>query len=120
MIDSVYDGTSFAVARVEDNNYELSLEVLGNEERNNTGCDPVIKTFNTFAVAFATIPSGSDLCEYFQNNPIPEGNEEELVYDLEEGASIQFQEFLTLAETRYSCAVQTTRRDLTIHLYEKS
>lgn len=85
LIDSVYDGTSFAVARVEDNNYELSLEVLGNEERNNKGCEPVIKTFNTFAAAFATIPSGSDLCEYFQNNPIPEGNEEELVYDLEEG-----------------------------------
>ena len=27
----------------------------------------------------------ANLCEYFQNNPIPEGNEEELVYDLEEG-----------------------------------
>lgn len=85
LIDSVYDGTSFAVARVEDNNYELSLEVLGNEERNNTGCDPVIKTFNTFAAAFASIPSGTDLYEYFQNNPLPDLQESDLIYDLEPG-----------------------------------
>ncbi len=85
VVDSIYDGTSFAVDRIEDNNYELSLEVLGNEERNNKGCEPVIKTFNTFAVAFATIPSGSDLYEYFQNNPLPDLQENDLIYDLEPG-----------------------------------
>lgn len=100
LIDSVYDGTSFAVARVEDNNYELSLEVLGNEERNNTGCDPVIKTFNTFAVAFATIPSGTDLYEYFQNNPLPADNDEELVFDLEEDGQYTVSGILELGSSK--------------------
>lgn len=99
LVDSIIDGVSFASTRVEDTNYELSLEVLGNESRNNTGCDPVVKTFNTFAVAYATIPSGTDLYEYFQSNPLPE-SDEELVIDLEEGGNYTVSGILDFCENQ--------------------
>ena len=84
--DTVLDGCSFATARVADTNYEVSLAVLGNEDKNNAGGEVVIKTFNTFAVALATIPSGTDLNAYFQENGIGEA-EGDAVYDLEPGGS---------------------------------
>lgn len=93
LADTLIDGTSFAVNRLEDCYYELSLEVLGNEERNNTGCSPVTKEFNTFAIAFATIPSGSDLFTYFQNNQLPD-SEEEIVMDLEANAEYTISDIL--------------------------
>lgn len=84
--DTLIDGTSFATARVEDSNYEISLAVLGNEERNNTGSETVVKTFNTFAPSFATIPAGSDIAAWFEQNPIDGSNASEMLcYDLEQG-----------------------------------
>ncbi len=81
--DTIIDGISFATDRIEDNYYELSLSVLDNEECNNKGSEPVLKAFNTFALAIGTIPTGSDLFTYFQENPLPELSEEAVVYDLE-------------------------------------
>lgn len=86
--DTLIDGTSFATARIEDTNYEVSLCVLDNEERNNTGSGTVVKQFNTFAPSFATIPAGSDIAEWFEQNPIGEGHTGEMLcFDLEAGGS---------------------------------
>lgn len=114
VVDSVYDGTSFAVERMEDCNYELSLEVLGNEERNNTGCEPVVKTFNTFATAFAAIPSGTDLYEYFQSNAMPNDGSE-LVYDLEESGQYTVSGILDFGshQVQLRCTNQNNRPTIT-------
>ena len=65
VVDSVFDGTSFATARIGDTNYKLSLSVEGNEDRGNIGSEPVIKEFNTFTPAFASIPAGQDIAAWF-------------------------------------------------------
>lgn len=84
--DTLIDGTSFATTRMEDCNYTISLSVLGNEEHNNTGSDAVVKAFSTFSATFGTIPAGSDLAEWFEQNPIEAGHEGEMLcYDLEAG-----------------------------------
>lgn len=86
VVDSVFDGTSFATARIGDTNYKLSLSVEGNEDRGNIGSEPVIKEFNTFTPAFASIPAGQDIAAWFDANPIPsDAPEGELCYDLEPG-----------------------------------
>lgn len=83
LVDSIIDGVSFASTRVEDNNYSFSLQVLGNEERNNTESEVVVKTFNTFTASYGTIPAG-DLNTYFQNNPLPtEVSTDAIAFDLD-------------------------------------
>lgn len=85
--DTLIDGISFSASRQEDTNYELSLAVLGNEKKNNKGTDPVEKKFNTFTPTFQTIPAGTDLYQYFNDNAVPEdGTSQMLCYDLEPGA----------------------------------
>ena len=95
--DTIIDGCSFATARIADTNYELSLTVLGNEANNNAGGEAVIKTFNTFALAIATIPSGTDLNAYFQTNGITT-MEGDAVYDLEQGGSYTLSGVLDLGD----------------------
>ena len=85
LVDSVIDNLSFASSREEDTNYKLSLQVLGNSRLGNTDGEVVDKDFKTFTETYATIPVGSDLYEYFQNNPIPDDLTEELNFDLQAG-----------------------------------
>lgn len=83
--DTLIDNITFATARTEDTNYQLSLAVLENKEKNNAGSEAVNKIFNTFTPSYQTIPQG-DLSEYFANNPVPDNaTTEMLCYDLEPG-----------------------------------
>ncbi len=85
--DTLIDGVSFATKRAEDTNYKISLAVLDNKEKNNKGTEPVEKVFNTFTPSFQTIPAGTDLYQYFNDNAVPEdGTSKMLCYDLEPGA----------------------------------
>lgn len=106
LVDSVIDGTSFAAARAEDNNYTISLQVLGNEDKNNLGCEAVVKTFNTFIESFATIPEG-DIYSYFQSNPVPDNAlTENLCYDLVPGGSYTLSDVLDF--TNHKVTLRTT------------
>ncbi len=89
-VDTIIDGVSFAAKRAEDTNYSISVLTLGNRNLGNTEAStPTVKTFTTFTPAYATIPNGSDLYQYFQENTIPEvddngdGVADEVYYDLE-------------------------------------
>ena len=85
LVDSVFDAISFVVPRTADTNYKLLLTVLGNEEKNNTAGEQVVKDFNTFAVAIATIPENTDLTQYFTDNPVQAQESGDAVYDLVAG-----------------------------------
>ncbi len=82
LVDSLIDNLSFAVSREEDTNYTLSLQVLGNKGLGNSDGEQVTKEFSTFTATYAKIPDGLDLYDYFQNNPIPDDQTDELNYDL--------------------------------------
>ena len=84
LVDSIIDNLTFAASREEDTNYKLTLQVLGNTKLGNTDGDVVDKPFSTFTASYAKIPVG-DLYAYFQNNPIPDDQTDELNYDLEAG-----------------------------------
>lgn len=83
--DSIIDGCSFSVKREEDKNYRLSILTLGNAKYNNKDAETAsVKAFNSFAESFATIPAGTDIAEWFANNPIPADKVGEMLYyDLE-------------------------------------
>ncbi len=85
--DTLVDGCSVAVTRDEDTNYKFIIRTAGNEKLNNTEASASTEVaFNTFVDTYATIPSGTDLYEYFTNNPLPdEAEETELCFDLEPG-----------------------------------
>ena len=90
--DSIVDGCSVTTKREEDVNYQLTILALGNNKKNNTdAAQTTVKTFSTFTPAKAIIPAGTDLCEYFEANPVEavtsDNEAEELVYDLEPGGS---------------------------------
>lgn len=88
LADSIIDGCSFSVGRAEDTNYELAITTLGNKRYNNTDAAAATSVeYTTFLPAMGLIPAGSDIKEWFEANPIPEGTDKENhVFDLEAGA----------------------------------
>lgn len=85
LLNEIVDGCSVTMAREEDKNYRLTLRTLGDAELNNKDSETsTAVSFTTFLPAFATIPAGADLVEYFAANPAPESAATEMVYyDLE-------------------------------------
>lgn len=88
LADSIIDGCSLSVGRAEDSNYELSILTLGNSRYNNTdAAAATLMKYTTFLPSMGVIPAGSDIKEWFDANPIPEGTEgDNHVFDLEAGA----------------------------------
>ena len=97
LVDSILDGLSFATSREEDTNYKLTLQVLPNTTLGNSAGDPVDKDFSTFTPGYATIPSGTDLYQYFQENPIPDEETEERNYDLQSGGTYTLSQSLNFS-----------------------
>lgn len=85
--DSIVDGCSVTCKREEDVNYKLTILALGNAKKNNTDSqEPAVKEFSTFSETYATIPDGTDIYAYFQENPLPEKPlGKELCFDLTSG-----------------------------------
>lgn len=85
LAEAIVDGSSYTTSREEDMNYKLEIRTLGNERYNNTDApEATEKLFTTFTPSYATIPDGTDLCQYFAENPAPIGDESSY-YDLEGG-----------------------------------
>ena len=85
--DSVVDGSKVVLPRMEDQEYTFTIRTLGNTELDNTeAAEATNKVFSTFAPAYATIPDGTDLTVYFQENPLPDGvSRDEKPFDLVAG-----------------------------------
>lgn len=85
--DSIVDGCSVTGSREEDVNYQLTIQTLGNDKKKNAGAtNATTKLFSTFTPAYAAIPSGTDLVQYFTDSPVPD-SEEAVYYDLEPGGT---------------------------------
>ncbi|WP_298453553.1 DUF4992 family lipoprotein [uncultured Prevotella sp.] len=83
--NKLIDGCSLVVTRTEDTNFKFIIRTAGNDRQNNKEAKTSTEvTFTSFLEAYASIPSGTDLYEYFQNNPLPDTSEE-LAIDLIEG-----------------------------------
>lgn len=80
LTDTIVDGVSFATDNEEDTHYQLQLSVCENKAHNNSASGTVTKAYDTFTVTYATIPSGTDLYEYFTQNPAPEQSKTEMIY----------------------------------------
>ena len=84
--DSIVDGCSVTAKRDEDVNYQITILALGNDKKGNKDASNAsVKKFSTFTPAYMTIPSGSDLKEWFTENPLPTDTTGMLNYDLEAG-----------------------------------
>lgn len=81
------DGSSVRVPRAEDTDYRLTILAKGNPKyKKEDAASTTEILYSTFVQAYATIPTGEDLYEYFHNNPVPaEGEKDEYIYDLPAG-----------------------------------
>lgn len=86
IVDSVVaDGLSFMFKRVEDRNYTVAVQALGNTAYNNTDAETASSyAYSTF-VAGSVIPAGSDIVEFVKNNIVD--TDDEQAFELEAGAS---------------------------------
>ena len=108
--DSIIDGCSVTVPREEDMNYRIDLRTLGNAKIGNSEANAATqKSFSTFTAAYATIPDGSDLYQYFQTNPVPETGEA-VYYDLEPDGNYTLSAVLDFSN-RYVVLRTTSKTD---------
>jgi hypothetical protein len=79
----VIDGCSAEREMVEDTYYKVIVKTLGNPKYNNKeAAQGTEVAYNNMLAVTATIPTGTNLAEYFASNPIPESTTE-LCYELE-------------------------------------
>lgn len=90
--DKFIDGCSVKVGVQEDTNYKLYIKTIGNKQFNNKDAEKACEIgFSTLLKTYASIPNGTDLAQWFKDNPIPATDEEpnedgtfkELAYELE-------------------------------------
>lgn len=86
--DSLIDACTFVAPRTEDTNYRFLIQTAGNAELNNKGAETATELkFNSFTETYMSIPAGSDIGTWFEQNPIPDdATGKDLCFDLEEGA----------------------------------
>lgn len=85
--DSIIDGCSVACTYLDDTNYKVEIKTLGNDKYNNKDAASVSEVTWSTLVPATTIPAGTDLNTYFENNPITSGKDVEVAYELEAGGS---------------------------------
>lgn len=81
----IVDGSKFTISVAEDSKYQMLIRTLGNKDFGNKD-DEVTHTYNftTLVPSVATIPSGSDITQFFQENPL-DSNSVEVAVELEAG-----------------------------------
>lgn len=74
MDNKLVDGCTLTITREEDVKYKFTIRTAGNEKLNNKEAETTsVREFSTFTPTYTTIPAGTDLYQWFQENPIPEG-----------------------------------------------
>jgi hypothetical protein len=80
--NDIIDGCSATRPLQEDTKYKVVLKTLGNTQYNNKDAEKTASAkYSTLLPAYAVIPDGTDLYEYFTNNAIPDSTNE-LAYEL--------------------------------------
>lgn len=84
-VAEIVDGCSAVRPLIDDTKYKVSIKTIGNETYNNqTAGQASEREFSTLLPTYAVIPSGTDIYQWFQENPIPEDSiGVELAYVLE-------------------------------------
>ncbi|MBR1547360.1 MAG: DUF4957 domain-containing protein [Prevotella sp.] len=79
----IVDGSKFTISVAEDSKYQMQIRTLGNKDFGNTDDDSThVYQFSTLVPSVATIPSGTDIAQYFQENPL-DSNKTEVAVELE-------------------------------------
>ncbi|MBN2174457.1 MAG: DUF4957 domain-containing protein [Bacteroidales bacterium] len=84
--NEIVDGTSVSRGLLEDTKYQVVIKTLGNDKYNNKEATAATDVnFNTLLAA-TVIPNGTDLTQYFTENPIVDEGVE-IGYELEAGGT---------------------------------
>lgn len=78
------DGCQMTASVAEDSKYSFSFQVIGDVDRKNKDGERLDTIFSTLVPSVATIPDGSDIYQYLQDNPIDSVGGE-VAIDLEPG-----------------------------------
>ncbi|MBM6991684.1 MAG: DUF4957 domain-containing protein [Prevotella sp.] len=114
--DSVIDGNTMQVSRTEDTNYELRIKTLGNTKLNNADApEATVVAFNSFTPAWKTIPDGSDIYQWIQENPLPETTDE-VAIDLEANGHYTMSDNVDFLGTRVTLRTTSKTERATITL----
>ena len=95
-LNEIIDGCKVTRELQEDTRYMVVVKSLGNEKYNNR--DAVSATEANFSTLLEAtiIPDGTDLYVYFQNNPIPQSDEEQ-AYELVAGGNYTISDVVDFA-----------------------
>ena len=109
--NQIVDGFEVRCTAPEDTKFMARVRTLGNEKMNNTAATAFVeKTITNLLEVYKTIPSGTNLTEYFTTtDPTPE-SQEELCYQLEAGGSYTMNGNVSFGQTDV-----TIRGDKTDH-----
>jgi len=80
------DGCSATRSLLEDTRYKVVLKSLGNEKSNNKEASSATEISYSTLLAATIIPDGTDLAQYFSNNPVVDSGTE-IAYELEGGGT---------------------------------
>ena len=81
----IVDGSSFTVSVAEDSKYQMTMRTLGNKALGNTDdTEEHVYHFSTLVPSVATIPTGSDITQFFLEHPL-DSNNVEVAIELEAG-----------------------------------
>lgn len=78
------DGCTMTATISEDSKYSFSFKVIGDNSRGNKDGEQLDTIFSTLVPSVATIPDGSDISQYLQDNPV-DSTGTEVAIDLEPG-----------------------------------
>lgn len=92
--DMFVDKCSYTMDVTEDTHYQFVVKALGNDKYGNAeAAAGTVKDFSTLTETYMTIPTGTDLTQFFTDNPVAQadssldenGNQRELAYEMESG-----------------------------------
>jgi hypothetical protein len=85
--NQVVDGISVTDSLATNTHYQFVIQTMGNTQYNNkSALTATTVKYSTYAPAYDSIPSGTDLAQYFQLHPVP-SSDTTLIYQLVAGGT---------------------------------
>ncbi len=86
--NQVIDGLKVTRPAKDDTKYKVLIKALGQAKYNNKeALNPTEKLYTNLLSSSGTIPTGTDLAQYFKDNPIPAECDSTMCFDLEAGGT---------------------------------
>lgn len=119
IVDTIIDGSTAELPRVEDTYYKLVVQSLGNTKYNNKDSETAEIAFNSWVpkINETAIPAGTDLYQWFSDNAaLVEAQTEEFSVELQAGAEYTMSQAITLGSVPFVLYANSKTTNATIKM----